>query len=77
VTRELVIQWCRQEGLTVRVEPLPMSILERVEEVFITSSTKDVLAIHAIDDRALAAPGPATARVAEIFARLSIEQIDP
>jgi branched-chain amino acid aminotransferase len=77
VTRELVIQWCRQEGLTVRVEPLPMSILERAEEVFITSSTKDVLAIHAIDDRVLAAPGPVTARAAEIFARLSTAHIDP
>jgi branched-chain amino acid aminotransferase len=77
VTRELVVQWCRQEGLTVRVEPLPMSILEQAEEVFITSSTKDVLAIHAIDDRPIAAPGPVTARAAEIFTRLSSEHIDP
>ena len=77
VTRELVVQWCRQEGLTVVVEPLPMSILEQAEEVFITSSTKDVLAIHAIDDRPIAAPGPVTARAAEIFTRLSTEHIDP
>ena len=77
VTRELVVQWCRQEGLTVVVEPLPMSILEQAEEVFITSSTKDVLAIHAIDDRPIAAPGPVPARAAEIFTRLSTEHIDP
>ena len=77
VTRELVVQWCRQEGLTVVVAPLPMSILEQAEEVFITSSTKDVLAIHAIDDRPIAAPGPVTARAAEIFTRLSTEHIDP
>jgi branched-chain amino acid aminotransferase len=77
VTRELVVQWCQQEGLTVVVEPLPMSILEQAEEVFITSSTKDVLAIHAIDDRPIAAPGPVTARAAEIFTRLSTEHIDP
>ena len=77
VTRGLVIEWCRQEGLTVRAEPLPMSILGQAEEVFITSSTKDVLAIHAIDDRPIAAPGPVTARAAEIFTRLSTEHIDP
>jgi branched-chain amino acid aminotransferase len=77
VTRELVIQWCRQEGLTVRTEPLPMSILERAAEVFITSSTKDVLAVHAVDDRPITAPGPVTARAAEIFARLSTEFLDP
>jgi branched-chain amino acid aminotransferase len=77
VTRALVIQWCRQEGLTVRDEPLPMSILERAHEVFITSSTKDVLPVHAIDDRLLAVPGPVTARAAEIFSRLSREHLDP
>jgi branched-chain amino acid aminotransferase len=77
VTRELVVQWCRQEGLTVREEPLPMSILKQAAEVFITSSTKDVLAVHAIDDQALAAPGPVTARAAEIFERLSAEFLDP
>ena len=77
VTRELVIEWCREEGLTVRAEPLPMSILGQAAEVFITSSTKDVLAVHAIDDQLVAAPGPVTARAAEIFARLSAERLDP
>jgi len=77
VTRGLVIEWCRQEGLTVRAEPLPMSILGKAEEVFITSSTKDVLAVHAIDDRPVTAPGPVTTRAAEIFARLSSERLDP
>jgi branched-chain amino acid aminotransferase len=77
ITRELTIAWCRDEGLTVRAEPLPMSILEQAEEVFITSSTKDVLAVHAIDDRLLEAPGPVTVRAAEIFARRSVESVNP
>lgn len=69
ITRDLVIAWCGQEGLTVREATLPMSVLQDAEEVFITSSTKDVFAVHAIDDRTIAAPGPLTARAAEIFAR--------
>ena len=77
ITRELVIEWCREEGLTVREAPLPMSILEQAQEVFITSSTKDVMGVHAIDDRLVAAPGPVTARAAEIFARLSSERLNP
>jgi branched-chain amino acid aminotransferase len=77
VTRGLVIEWCREEGLTVHAEPLPMSILDQAQEVFITSSTKDVLGVHAIDDRLVAAPGPVTARAAGIFARLSRERLDP
>ena len=77
VTRDLVIEWCRQEGLTVRAEPLPMPILDRADEVFITSSTKDVMAVHAVDARPAPAPGPLTARAAEIFARRCIEHLDP
>jgi branched-chain amino acid aminotransferase len=77
VTRDLVITWCRQEGITVREQPLPMAILKQASEVFITSSTKDVLAVHAVDDRALPAGGPLTTRAAEIFARLSRERLDP
>jgi branched-chain amino acid aminotransferase len=77
ITRELVIEWCRQEGLPLREEALPMTILDQASEVFITSSTKDVLAVHAIDDRRLVAPGPLTARVTDIFARLSRERLNP
>lgn len=76
VTRDLVIQWCREEGLTVHAVPLPMSILSQAAEVFITSTVKDVMAVHAIDDRPVA-PGPVTAQVVEIFARLSRERVDP
>ena len=77
ITRELIIEWCREEGLRVREGPLPMSILDQAQEVFITSSTKDVMGIHAIDDRLVAAPGPVTARAGKIFARLSSERPDP
>ncbi|MBE3075034.1 MAG: aminotransferase class IV family protein [Actinobacteria bacterium] len=77
ITRQLVIEWCREEGLTVRAEPLAMSILTKAQEVFITSSIKDVMAVHSIDDRPVATPGPVTAQVAEIFARLSRERRDP
>ena len=77
ITRELVIQWCREEGLTVRAGPLPMSILDRAQEVFITSSVKDVMGIHSIDDQPIAAPGTVTASAIEIFARLSRQSLDP
>jgi branched-chain amino acid aminotransferase len=77
VTRDLVIEWCREEGLTVHTRPLPMSILTRATEAFITSSVKDVMAVHAVDDDPFVAPGPVTARAAEIFARLSRERLDP
>lgn len=76
ITREVTIEWCRENGMEVREETLPLEVLREADEVFITSSTKDVLAIHAVDDRAVE-PGPVTARAAEVFARLSAERVDP
>jgi branched-chain amino acid aminotransferase len=77
ITREVVIEWCREDGLEVREETLPLDALREADEVFITSSTKDVLPIHAVDDRPVAAPGPVTARAAAVFARLCPERLDP
>lgn len=77
ITRALTIEWCRKEGLTVVEEALPMSVLAEADEVFITSSTKDVLGVHAVDDHEVAAPGPVTARATEIFARRSAEHPNP
>jgi len=77
VTRELTLEWCRAEGLAVREQPLPLTVLQTADEVFLTSSTKDVLAVSGVDDRDLPAPGPVTRRAAEIFARRSAERVDP
>ena len=76
VTRALAVEWCREDGIEVREEAMPLEVLKDCDEVFITSSTKDVLAIDRVDDRVVAA-GPVTARAAEVFARLSAERIDP
>jgi branched-chain amino acid aminotransferase len=76
VTRALAVEWCREDGIEVREEAMPLEVLQDCDEVFITSSTKDVLAIDRVDDRVVAA-GPVTARAAEVFARLSAERIDP
>ena len=55
---------------------LPLDVLETADEVFITSSTRDVFAVHAVDDRQLA-PGPVTNRAAKIFAARGSEDLDP
>lgn len=77
ITRALVIEWCREEGLTVEEQTLPVSVLQEADEVFLTSSTKDVMPVDAVDDRTFEAPGPVTRRAAEIFRRLSAERPNP
>ncbi|MFM1965874.1 MAG: hypothetical protein RL134_1599 [Actinomycetota bacterium] len=72
VTRDLVLEW--SDGVEVDV---PLAALEDAEEVFITSSTRDVQPVHRVDSRSLVAPGSITASVREEFARRSRADVDP
>lgn len=72
VTRDLVLEWADAAEADV-----PVSALERAEEVFITSSTRDVQPVHRVDGRSLPAPGPITAAVRDEFARRSRADVDP
>ena len=71
VTRDLVIETSAVEEVDV-----PIEILEATTEAFLTSSTRDVMAIDRIDDRTLE-PGPLTAAAAARFAELAASTIDP
>jgi len=77
VTRALVLEWGREAGLDLREEPMPLDVLRSADEVFLTSSIKDVFPVDAVDDRALPAPGPVTARLVEVFATRSAQEVDP
>jgi branched-chain amino acid aminotransferase len=72
VTRDLVLEWSGAEEVDV-----PMSALADAEEVFITSSTRDVQPVHRVDSRSLVAPGPLTASVRAEFDRRSRADVDP
>ncbi len=67
ITRELVIEWGREAGIAIQEEPLPLDVLQRADEVFITSSTKDVLPITAVDDRELPPAHPVSTTLLELF----------
>lgn len=73
VTRALVLEWCGGEE-----EDVPLEDFTGVQEAFLTSTTRDIQPIRAIDGVELpAAPGPVTAKAMEIFAARSTENIDP
>lgn len=76
ITRALVLQWCREDGIPIREESLPIDVLAEADEVFITSSTRDVMPVHRIDDRDVAV-GSVTKAAAESFARHSAQSMDP
>ncbi len=52
-------------------------MLERADEVFLTSSIKDVYPVSGVDGRALALPGPVTTRVREVWDRYVEKGMDP
>jgi branched-chain amino acid aminotransferase len=73
VTRALVIEW---SGAVE--QDLPLSALAEADEVFLTGTTRDVQPIRIVDGQALpAAPGPVTAKAAEVFAMRAAESSDP
>jgi branched-chain amino acid aminotransferase len=73
VTRALV---CERVDVVER-DDLTFEDLARTSEAFLTSSTRDVHPIDAIDGRPLTAPGPLTAAAAAAFAQLQAETLDP
>jgi branched-chain amino acid aminotransferase len=76
ITRELVLQWCREDGIPIREEDLPIEVLAEADEVFITSSTRDVMAVDCVDGRVLAV-GPLTRAAAQSFAGHGAQSMDP
>ena len=78
ITRDLLLEWLRQEGIVVREEAQPLERLRTAREAFLTSSTRRVQAIGAIDASPYAdAPGPLTLQAKEIFEKYAAQDLDP
>ncbi|WP_460063575.1 aminotransferase class IV [Streptomyces sp. YKOK-I1] len=73
ITRRLTVEWTG-----AKETDLPLDVLERADEVFLTSTTRDVQAVHRVDTRELpGAPGPVTAKAMRIFDERAGEDLDP
>lgn len=77
ITRELLLEWALSDGLLIEEVELGLGDLRSADEVLLTSSTRDVQPVHAVDGRRLAAPGPLGTRAAELFRVRAREQADP
>ncbi|MEU1127580.1 aminodeoxychorismate lyase [Streptomyces sp. NPDC005899] len=73
ITRALTVEWTGAQETD-----LPMDVLERAEEIFLTSTLRDVQAVHRVDGRDLpGAPGPVTAKAMRIFDERAADDLDP
>ncbi|MFE5767532.1 aminotransferase class IV [Streptomyces sp. NPDC056485] len=74
ITRALVLEWAG-----AKETDLPFEALEQAEEIFLTSTLRDVQAVHRVDGRATVAavPGPVTAGAMRIFEARAGADLDP
>jgi branched-chain amino acid aminotransferase len=68
VTRELLLHEIQVPGFSIEEKALAPADLERATEVFITSTTRNLLPVVGIEGRAVAHSGPACAALAAAFA---------
>ncbi|MEV6512069.1 aminodeoxychorismate lyase [Streptomyces sp. NPDC051642] len=73
ITRALTVEWTG-----AKETDLPLDVLERADEVFLTSSLRDVQAVHLVDERQLpGVAGPVTAKAMRVFDERSGDDLDP
>lgn len=70
VTRGVVLELADRIGLAHVERALPLGELTGAREAFLTSTTREVVALHRVDGHAIgdAAPGPVTRRLQEAYA---------
>jgi len=69
ITRVKVIELCHQLGLVVKEQEFDTNFLLKADEIFITSSTNDILPIIEIDHQKIGPgiPGPITRKLQQAF----------
>jgi branched-chain amino acid aminotransferase len=72
ITRELLLEWHDIVERNVTPEEA-----ETADEVFITSSLREIQGVERWDDRILSASRPVTEQLAALFRQRSIDQLDP
>nr|WP_202498648.1 aminodeoxychorismate lyase [Streptomyces sp. SID5469] len=73
ITRALTVEWTG-----AKETDLPLDVLDSAEEVFLTSTLRDVQGVHRVDSRELpGAPGPVTAKAMRLFDEQAGDDLDP
>ena len=77
ITRELLLEWAAQDGLVIQERPVSLADLANADEVALTSSTRDVQPVHAVDERHLSTDAPFLTRAVRLFRHNADRGIDP
>jgi D-alanine transaminase len=71
ITRQVLLDICRSEGIPCREEPFLVSRLYGADEAFVTGTNSEVLPVTTLDGRPIGSgrPGPVTQRLQASFSR--------
>jgi branched-chain amino acid aminotransferase len=77
ITREQVLELCRQLDIAAAEQDLPPATLKEADELFLTSSTRGVQALVEVDGAAVGTgePGPTTRRLTDAYSALLEESV--
>jgi branched-chain amino acid aminotransferase len=69
ITRRVVLDLCRELGITARQEKMDARDLTAADEVFLTSSTREVMPVRSIDGKLVGSgrPGPVQQRILQAY----------
>ena len=75
ITRDVIIELAKKEGLTVSESPIHLNDLLAVEEAFLTGSLKEVMPLVTVDGRTIGtgSPGPVTQHLQKCY-RTAVEE---
>ncbi len=78
VTRQLLLDLGRANGIPIEERDVPVGALREAEEAFVASTIREVQPIATVDGHALPrAPGPVTEKLAALFTHLTSRDLDP
>lgn len=75
ITREVILNEIRVPGITVGEKPLLLKDLKSADEVFITSTTRDLLPVVAVEGVPIRSQGDIRARLQAAFLKYVQEQV--
>jgi D-alanine transaminase len=69
ITRDLVLELARRHDIPCREEDIPAGDLDRAEELWLTSSTREILPVTRLDGKAVGTgtPGPLWQRMTRLY----------
>ena len=71
ITRKLLLDRAAGEGVSVREGPIPMKDMSRIQELFLSGTTTEVMPIVKLDDHVIGdgKPGPVTQKLQAAYTR--------